>query len=188
MGKIEELGNRIISEGENVFDADEDSVDDKIMQILLNSQEQCQLMESMIKNQIEIKDQMIDKLHKELDYYKQDSADRFVEQLMKAVIKVRKDMLRLIESDKWDAMSGEAVKKEYQYIFEDLTDLLEQQNIDAYQTSPGEMFDASIHHAKTEQTDQPDLDKIIKESIAEGYKKGDKVLQPERVIVYQFKN
>ncbi len=188
MDDFEELGEKIISESEKVFSDSERPEDDRIMQILLNSREQGQIMESMIKNQIEVKDELIDKLHKELDYYKQDSADRFVDQLMKAVIKVRKDMLRLIGSDKWDDMSSEDLQREYRYIFEDLTDLLEQQNIDAYQTAPGEMFDASIHQAKIEQTDDPDLDKTVKESLSEGYKKGEKVLQPERVVVYQYKS
>lgn len=187
MDEFEELGEKILREGEKLFSNPERPEDDSVMQILLNSREQGQIMESMIKNQIQVKDELIDKLHKELDYYKQNLADRFVEQLMKAVIKVRKDMLRLMASDKWDSMSAEDAKSEYQYIFEDITDLLEQQNVDAYQTSPGETFDASIHQAKIEQTDDPELNKTVKESLSEGYKKGDKVLQPERVVVYQYK-
>ena len=41
--------------------------------------------------------------------------------------------------------------------------------------------------AKVEMTGDVSLDKKIKESISEGYKKGEKVLLPERVIVYQYK-
>ena len=187
MDGFEDLADKIISEGEKIFSDPENAEDDTIMQILLNSREQGQLMESMIKNQINVKDEMIDKLHKELDYYKQDAADRFVDQLMKAVIKVRKDMLRLIGSEKWSSLSAEDLQREYRYIFEDLTDLLEQQNVDEYRTAPGESFDASIHQAKIEQTDDQALDKTVKESLSEGYKKGEKVLQPERVVVYQYK-
>lgn len=166
----------------------DDSQSGEILEILLNTREQGQMMEQLIKNQIEVKDDMINKLHKELEYYKQDSADRFVDQLMKSVIKVRKDMLRILHSDKWNAMSREDIQREYTYIFEDLTDLLEQQNIDPYQTNAGEPFDASIHQPKLEATDNPALDKTIKESLSEGYRKRDKVLLPERVAVYQYKN
>ena len=130
---------------------------------------------------------MINKLHKELDYYKQDAADRFVDQLMKAVIKVRKDMTRLVASDKWEDMTADDLRKEYQYCLEDITDLLEQQNVDPYSSEPGDEFDAAIHQAKVEMTGDVSLDKKIKESISEGYKKGEKVLLPERVIVYQYK-
>ena len=144
-------------------------------------------MEQLIKNQIEVKDDMIDKLHKELDYYKQDAADRFIDQLMKAVIKVRKDMTRLVTSDKWQEMTADDLRREYQYSLEDITDLLEQQNVDPFSSEPGDDFDASIHQAKIEATNDVSLDKKVKESISEGYKKGSKVLIPERVIVYQYK-
>ncbi len=160
---------------------------DELLEILLNTREQGEMVEQLIKNQIEIKDSMIDKLHKELDYYKQGSADRFENQLMKAVIKVRKDMCRIMDSDKWDDMSLEDIKREYQYTMEDLTDLLEQQNVDPYQSIAGDSFDGAIHQPKIEITKDESLDKTIKESVSEGYKKGDKVLIPERVIVYQYR-
>ncbi len=159
----------------------------ELMEIVLNTREQGKMVEDLINRQIYVKDDIIDKLHKELEYYKKESADRFIDQVMKSVIKVRKDMARLIASDKWDAISIENLKTEYTYIYEDLTDLLEQQNIDAYQTNEGEDFDASIHQAKIEVTDNRQLDKKIKQSLGEGYKKRDKILQPERVVVYQYK-
>ena len=187
MSEIGDLEGKIITETERTITDSETIDEDMVLQILLNSREQGQLIESMIKNQIEVKDEMIDKLHKELDYYKQDSADRFVDQLMKSVIKVRKDMTRLIGSDQWGDMSVLDIQREYQYVFEDLTDLLEQQNVDAFASKTGDEFDPAIHQAKIEPTDDPRLDKTIKKSLSEGYKKGGKVLQPERVIVYQYR-
>ena len=160
--------------------------DDEILQILLNTREQGEMIDNLIKNQIEVKDERINKLHKELEYYKQDAAERFVDQVMKAIIKVRKDMGKLMASEKWGTMTAENLQEEYRYIFEDLTDLLEQQNIDAYSTQPGEAFDAAIHMAKIEKTTDPALNKTIKESLSEGYKKGEKILLPERVMVYQY--
>jgi molecular chaperone GrpE (heat shock protein) len=167
-----------------ILDDDESG---QLMEILLNTREQCQMIDNLIKNQIEVKDKMIDKLHGELEYYKQDSAERFVEQLMKAVIKIRKDMSRRIKSDSWDSIAVNDIKREYLYIYQDITDLLEQQNVDAYHTEPGQLFDPAIHQAKTEQTDDPQLNKMVKRSLEEGYKKKDRVLQPEKVVVYQYK-
>lgn len=161
---------------------------DELLEILLNTREQGQIMEQLIKNQIEVKDALINKLHEELEYYKQNAADRFVDQVMKGVIKVRKDMIRLTTSDEWDKMSADELRKEYRYTLEDLTDLLEQQNIDSYQSNEGDFFDAAIHQAKIEVTEEKELDKTVKESISEGYKKGSKVLLPERVVIYQYKN
>ena len=166
---------------------DDDSAFNELNEILLNSREQNELTEQLIKNQIEVKDRLIDKLHSELDFYKQDSADRFVDQVMKSLIKVRRDMLRTISSGDYQEMTADELRKEYTYIFEDMTDLLEQQNIDAYSTSEGEIFDPSIHVAKVEITDDINLDKKIKMSINEGFKKNNKVLIPEKVIVYQYR-
>lgn len=186
MEEFEDLSEKIIAQSIGALESDEGQAGE-LFEILLNTREQGQMMEQFIKNQIEVKDDMIDKLHKELDYYKQDAADRFVDQLMKAVIKVRKDMIRLASSDTWEAMTADDLRREYRYCLEDITDLLEQQNIDPFCSEPGDYFDASIHQAKVEATEDASLDKRVKESIAEGYKKGDKVLIPERVIVYQYK-
>lgn len=187
MEDFEDLSEKIIAQSTGALEDDEGQAGE-LLEILLNTREQGQMMEQLIKNQIEVKDDMINKLHKELDYYKQDVADRFVDQLMKAVIKVRKDMTRLVSSDKWEDMTADDLRREYQYCLEDITDLLEQQNVDPFSSEPGDDFDASIHQAKVEATEEASLDKKVKESISEGYKKGDKVLIPERVIVYQYKS
>ena len=150
MDNFDDIKEEIV---QDISDCEEENgIGGEILEILLNTREQGQMMEKLIKEQIEVKDEMIDKLHKELDYYKKDAADRFVDQLMKAVIKVRKDMGKLIESDKWEDLSAEDIKREYQYIFEDITDLLEQQNIDAYKSEPGEYFDAHIQQHKIDIT------------------------------------
>lgn len=187
MDSFEDVNEKAANLKEEALESPEGSPSEKVSEILLNMREQSQMMELLIKNQIEIKDDMISKLHRELEFYRQESADRFVNQLMKAVIKVRKDMMKRISSDEWSEMPREVIQREYTYVFEDLTDLLEQQNIDPYQTAPGEPFDAAIHQPKLETTDVPELDKTIKISLSEGYRKCDKVLIPERVVVYQYK-
>ena len=183
MEDFEDLSKKIIAQGTLSYDEEMG----ELFEILLNTREQGQMIEQLIKNQIQVKDDMINKMHNELDYYKQDAADWFVDQLMKAVIKVRKDMNRVVSSENWTEMSADDLRREYKYCLEDITDLLEQQNVDPYSSATGDDFDAAIHQAKIEITDNPALDKKIKESISEGYKKGNKVLLPERVIVYQYK-
>lgn len=185
MSMIEELTEKIIKQIDKQEIVEEEK--GNILEIVLNSREQGQMMEKLIKSQIEVKDEMISKLHKELEYYKQDDANRFVEQLMKAVIKIRKDMVKMVNREEWSDMRVEDMKREYQYVLEDITDLLEQQNVDSYHSKSGDDFDPSIHQSKVEVTKEESLDKKIKVSISEGYKKANKVLIPERVIVYQYK-
>lgn len=186
MSEFEELSKRTMQQID-MLDSFNKCKEGEILEILLNTREQGQVMEQLINNQIEIKDKMIDKLHKEIEYYRKDVVGQYVDQLMKSVIKVRRDMIKIVISDNWENMCIEDIKREYEYILEDISDLLEQQNIDPYKSEPGDEFDASIHQPKLERTTEESLNKKIKESISDGYKKGEKILIPERVIVYQFK-
>lgn len=160
---------------------------DELFEIVLNTREQCEMMEHFIKNQIQVKDEMIDKLYKELEYYKQESAERFVEQFLKAFIKVHKDMGRVCRGENWEDFSADEMRREYQYVYEDITDLFEQQNIDAYCSKYGDEFDPAIHQPKIEYTQDLSLDKKVKISVSDGYKRGNRVIIPERVIVFQCK-
>ena len=158
-----------------------------VNEILLNTQESNQMFDAMIRNQIEVKDAMINKLHDEMQYYKDDHAGRFIVQVMKAIIKIRKDMVKKIASDFWTDADANTVRKEYEYLLDDLTDLLQQQNIDPFTTNEGELFDAAKHQVfKIEITNDEKLDKHIKKSINEGYTQKDRLLIPEKVIVYQY--
>lgn len=148
---------------------------------------QYQSVENLIKNQIEIKDAMIEKLHKELEDYRQDVADRSVLQFIKSIIKVKKDMDRVISSAEFANMPAKNLQEEYIHIFEDLTDLLEMENVDSYRTPAGAEFDRKIHAGKAEKTDNPELDKTIKESISEGYMRNGKVFIHETVKIYCYK-
>lgn len=159
----------------------------ELLEIVLNTREQCEMMEQLIKNQITVKDEMIDKLYKELEYYKQEAADRFVEQFLKAFIKIHKDMGRMLNSEQWQEKTAEDLRREFRYTYEDITDLFEQQNMDVYHSEYGDEFNPAIHQPKIEYTADYTLDKKIKASVSDGYKRGNKVIIPERVIVFQFK-
>ena len=159
-----------------------------LTEILLNTQEQCTMMDTLIRNQINVKDEQINMLHNELQFYKEDHSSRFVNQVMKAIIKVRKDMLKRAASQGWEEMSAAELRREYAYVLDDLTDLLEQQNVDPYETEHGAPFDPARHQVqKLEATEDPALDKCIKCSVSEGYTKGDKVFIVERVVAYQYR-
>lgn len=165
----------------------EDQEREELFQLVLNTREQCEMMEQFIRNQINKKDEMIDKLYKELEYYKQESADRFVEQFLKAFIKVHKDMSRLCGSEQLQEMSAEDLRRELRYVYEDITDLFQQQNMDVYCSEYGDEFDPAIHQARIEYTADPALNRKIKTSVSGGYKRGNKVIMPERVIVFQYR-
>lgn len=158
-----------------------------ILEEIIKINEQCEHLNTLVVNRIQARDELINKLHEELDYYKKDTATKFENQLLKAVIKIRQDMKRKLTSDFFKEKNASQILQEYTYIFEDLTDLLEQQICDEIETMPGELFNPAIHQAKIEITEEESLDKTVKCSLTTGYKKDGKVLIPERVIVYQYK-
>lgn len=156
-------------------------------QWMAENSDKLEFLRNMMANQICVKDELITRLHDELEYYKKDSASRFENQLLKAVIKVRQSMKKRMSSGTLEQKSAEELLEEYQYVFEDLTDLLEQQNCDEIVSRPGDAFDSAIHQAKVELTDDITLDKTVKESLSAGYMKNGKTLIPERVVVFQYK-
>ena len=85
---------------ETVKDLDQDQVD-QLNEILLNTQEQCQMMEQVLMEQIKKKDSQIDLLHKVLEYYKHDHADKLINQAMKELISLRNQLLKTIQSEAW---------------------------------------------------------------------------------------
>ena len=169
---------------EMVKDLDQDQVD-QLNEILLNTQEQCQMMEQVLMEQIKKKDSQIDLLHKELEYYKQDQADKLINQAMKELISLRNQLLKTIQSEAWENMSEKELKKTLIYLEEDMTDLLQRQEIDPFTSLPGENFDAGKHKATVIPTDDDSLDRKVQKSTSPGYIKRGKVLIPEAVVIYR---
>lgn len=162
---------------------------DAINEILLNTQEQCQIMDQVLRKQIEKKDELIDRLHGELEYYKKDQADRLINQAMKEVIKLRNDLLKVIESEGWEKMDERKLRQVIEYLEEDITDLLQRQDIEPFTSLPGESFDPSKHSVSSIVfTEDENLDRRIQKSKTPGYIKGDRVLIHEPVVVYRKEN
>ena len=131
-------------------------------------------------------DEQIDLLHKELQYYKEAQADRLIDQAMKEVIKLRNGILKTMQSDEWERMDTNQLRQVITYLEEDIMNLLEMQDIDAFTSEPGELFDPGKHQlAAIIPTEDGDLDRRIQMSRRPGYRKKDKVLVHESVTVYR---
>lgn len=155
-------------------------------ELLNQMNEQLNTLEIQMEKQVMIQSDQISRLLDELDYYKKESADRFENQLLKAIFKIRLDMKRNLSSERFQKKSAEELLEEYQYIFEDISDMLELQNCDEFQSEVGSRFDPSIHQAKSEPTDDMEKDHQVKVSLTPGFKKGNKTLVAERVVVYKY--
>ena len=91
---------------------DEESVENEESEMINGMKEQVALFSNLIKSQIDVKDRQIDRLHEELDSYRQENATKYVDQVMKGIIKIRKDMSKWIGSEEWGSCTIEDIKKE----------------------------------------------------------------------------
>lgn len=144
--------------------------------------------ELLIENQINVKDDMINKLHSELQNYKNDQAENFITQVMKSVIRLRQSLRKKQVDGTWEKLEADELIWELGYIIEDMEELLRQHDIDVFVSEPGTQFDASKHRiVSVEETHNSEIDKTVKVSLSDGYIKNDKVIIPERIIVWQYK-
>ena len=155
-------------------------------EILTQIKEQLDALQTQVEKQVLIQSEQTSRLLEELDHYKKGSSDRFENQLLKAVIKIRMDIKRNLASERFRQKSAEELLEAYRYIFEDISDLLELQNCDEFQSEPGSEFDPSIHQAKIEPTEEPEKNRLVKCSLTPGFRKDGKTLVAERVVVYKY--
>ena len=171
---------------EETVDNMEQSQADMLNEILLNTQEQCQIMDQVLRRQIEKKDEQIDLLHKELQYYKEGpggSPDRSGHEGSDQAAERDPENHAV---DEWDRLDADKLRQVIAYLEEDIVNLLEMQDIDAFTSEPGELFDPGKHQlAAIIPTEDEDLDRRIQMSRRPGYRKKDKVLVHESVTVYR---
>lgn len=164
-----------------------DEKNTELLELVQQLENHCHYFEEVIQRQIEVKDSQIDRLHSEVQDYQKDTSARYIQKVMLDVIRILCRMKKRSQTAQWQQMSADELRREYHYAMEDLTDLLQFQGIDAFTTQPGETFDPARHNPKIEATDDPALDKTVKESQQDGFEQGGKVIVPEKVIVYQYK-
>lgn len=134
------------------------------------------------------KKEIIDRQYQELDAYRREIHDK----LGKAIVM---DLINEIDGAERSAehySTLEATPENYAKLrklvlahAEDLRDLLESNDIDAYRTEAGAAFNHKRHSVlKTVVTDDPSLVKTIQTSLRWGFEKDGKVIRPEKVAVY----
>ena len=136
------------------------------------------------------KDKLIDNLHRELQAYKNDLVKKHVQSMSMDIIKVIDDIRKL--SDHYRSMPPEDLEPEkllelLQRVPDDLEDLFYYQGVKPF-TCEGAQFDPTRQRVlKRVETDDPALDKTVAESLRSGYEWDEKVIRPEFVAVYLYK-
>ena len=133
------------------------------------------------------KDKIIDKLHQELQEYKQDIVKKHILSIVLDVVKVADDIRKWLTYFRSLDVSQRDPVKLFRYleaIPSDLEDIFYWQGVRPYTSKDGEFNPAKQRAIKKIPTDEPSKDKTIAKSLRPGYEWEDKVIRQEMVAVY----
>jgi molecular chaperone GrpE (heat shock protein) len=139
----------------------------------------------------EHKDEIIDKLHQELQEYKQDIVKKHILSIVLDVVKVADDIRKWIAYFRSLDVSQRDPVKLFRYleaIPSDLEDIFYWQGVKPYTNREGVFDPAKQRTIKKIATDDPSKDKTIAKSIRPGYEWEGKVIRQEMVAVYVYED
>ena len=139
----------------------------------------------------EHKDEIIDKLHQELQEYKQDIVKKHILSIVLDVVKVADDIRKWIAYFRSLDVSQRDPVKLFRYleaIPSDLEDIFYWQGVKPYTNREGVFDPAKQRTIKKIATDDPSKDKTIAKSLRPGYEWEGKVIRQEMVAVYVYED
>lgn len=133
-------------------------------------------------------EQIVDKMHAELQKYKGDMYAQLVRPILLDIIEIRDSMRRISESFLSKPEEERHVPLEtFSSYMSDIQDILEKNNIAIYDSEEGEEFNASKQKIiKKVTTPVGELHGKIAESLGSGYDYMGKTISPEKVVVYNY--
>lgn len=137
----------------------------------------------------EHKDEIIDKLHQELQEYKQDIVKKHILSIVLDVVKVADDIRKWITYFRSLDVSQRDPVKLFRYleaIPSDLEDIFYWQGVKPFTNQEGTFDPARQRAMKKIDTDDVSKDKTIAKSLRPGYEWEDKVIRQEMVAVYVY--
>lgn len=126
-------------------------------------------------------------LKKELDEVRDSVKQKTTERVIMDFLPVVDSFdMAMANTDAWNAVDANW-RVGVEYIYTQFKTVLENYNVSAID-SVGVEFDPNLHEPmKTEDTDDRSQDDKIKQIIQKGYRMGDKVIRPARVVVWKVK-
>ena len=137
------------------------------------------------------KDKIIDKLHQELQEYKQDIVKKHILSIVLDVVKVADDIRKWLTYFRSLDVSQRDPVKLFRYleaIPSDLEDIFYWQGVKPYSSKDGIFNPAKQRAIKKIPTDDSARDKTIAKSLRPGYEWEDKVIRQEMVAVYVYED
>jgi molecular chaperone GrpE len=134
------------------------------------------------------KAEMFDNMHKELTQYKNGLITQIINNILIDIIQIidiNDKNISLFENQDYSEENYEKIIKILKGISEDLTDVLYRQSVEPYT-----LDEIDVKRQKILQvipTNDISLDRTIAKKIVPGYEKDGKIIRPERISIYKYK-
>ena len=134
------------------------------------------------------KAEMFDNMHKELIQYKNGLITQIINNILIDIIQIidiNDKNISLFENQDYSEENYEKIIKILKGISEDLTDVLYRQSVEPYT-----LDEIDVKRQKILQvipTNDISLDRTIAKKIVPGYEKDGKIIRPERISIYKYK-
>lgn len=153
--------------------------------------EQISTMETLFAKRImhtDYEDKVIDRMHDELQRYKEDLYSQLVRPILLDIIEVRDSIMKNAATYLARAEGEQSIPNNVfsAYAF-DLQDILEKNNVEIYRSNSGDLFvPLKQRVVKKEITEDESLHGKIAESLSDGYNFGGRVISSEKVSIYLY--
>ena len=133
--------------------------------------------------------QIIDQMHAELQSYKNDFYAKLTMPILKRIITLREDILKLTADYMQKPEDEQFIPlRTFASFSSDLAMILEDSYIELYSYQAGDAFDPQRQRiVEPIETNNPELNKTIARTIGDGYSFNGQTVSPQRVEVYSFK-
>ncbi len=131
------------------------------------------------------RERIVDRLHAELQDYKQDLLLKVQRPIFLDLIQLHDDIGKMIEAQPaGDLDQAEAMRGTLESIRTAIEDTLYRQGVEPFQNQGDEFDPRRQRSVKTLPTDDPERNKAIASRLRPGFQSGDKVIRPEIVAVH----
>lgn len=159
----------------------------ELVRCLSQIEERLARLESLFEGKIahtDYEDKVVDRMHKELQQYKQDMYLKIMRPLFSEVIDLRNSIAKDTQGKADDEMIPVS---HFRGFLDELEYALESCNVETYRDKKGDLFDPKTMHIihKIPTTEQA-WDKKVAEVLTDGYRYEDKILVAEKVDVYVY--
>jgi molecular chaperone GrpE (heat shock protein) len=186
--EIEE--NRLLS-NTKVHILHETDITEEVMPEIEKLSSQMEQLQKLFEDKIqqsETAEKVIDRMHEELQVYKKDIYLQMVRPILFDLIKIRENFLKMVAAYEEAGKEEQLItKKTFELYEKDIGDIMEKNNVEMYKSKKGDIF-VPIRQTILDKvvTDRRELHGKIAQSLSYGYLLNQKVLSPEKVMVYSF--